>query len=144
MLNSMFLMTGQFGPAKTFKMIPISADCPFLEAIFYPQNNTLAIVSKEKKPQLHMLAKLNEVGDPVYIKPNQKIVASNGGILVGKRENGKDYAEERKLLDTYYEYYIEEKDEILAFVKMAAINADKYPFESFFTEPEEESLKEAA
>lgn len=60
-----------------------------------------------------MVAKLNEWGDPVMMK-------------IGKRQNGKEYAEERKTLNTFYEYYIEEASEIENFINMVAINADTF------------------
>jgi hypothetical protein len=33
------------------------------------------------------------------------------------RENGKQYAEERRALDTWYEYYVEDADDIKAFIE---------------------------
>ena len=115
MNNTMVLITATWGDRKTFKMIPVSIDCPYNEAIYDPGSKVLALISKEKKQSLHMMAKLNEWGDVVPMK-------------VGKRSNGKEFAEERKTLETYYEYYIENADEIKGFVINAAINADTFNF----------------
>ena len=118
MNKSMMLITSAWGAKKTFKLIPISPDN---EAIFDFDNKVLAVVSREKKDSLHMLAKLNEFGDPQTMK-------------IGKRANGKDYAEERKTLETYYEYYVEKLDEIESLIKMFAINEDSFDYKQYFVE----------
>jgi hypothetical protein len=113
MNNSMLLVTSSWGPAKTFKMIPVDLNCPYNECIYDVQTKILAIISKASKQSLHMLPKLSDQGDVQYLK-------------IGKRQNGKDYAEERKTLDTLYEYYIEEKEEIVKFVDMFAMNSEAF------------------
>lgn len=127
MNNSMLLVTSAWGSVKTFKMIPISNDCPYNECIFDVKAKVLAVISKESKQSLHMLPKLNDMGDVQYLK-------------IGKKSNGKDYAEERKLLDTFYEYYIEDAAEVENFVKMFAANADSFDFTKYidFEMPSEE------
>lgn len=112
------LVTSTWGKGKTFKMIPTNQDCPYNEAIFDAENKVLAVIGKEKKESLHMLAKLNEFGDPQTLK-------------IGRRTNGKDYAEERKTLETFYEYYIETTEEVAEFVNMFAVNADTFDFGTY-------------
>lgn len=114
-MSNMLLITSSWGPAKTFKLIPSSKDCPYNECIFDVQQKVLAIISKESKESLHMLPKLNEQGDVARLK-------------IGKKENGKDYAEERKALVTFYEYYIEDKTEIEEFIKQFASNAASFNY----------------
>ena len=109
MKNSMRLITSSWGPARTFKMIPITKECPYNECIFDVNSKVLAIISKESKESFHMMPKLTDTGDVMRLK-------------LGKKENGKDYAEERKALVTFYEYYIEQKDEIIDFVMNVAEN----------------------
>ena len=118
MNNSMMLITSTWGSSKTFKMIPVTPDCVYNEAIFDLDSKVLALISKEKKESLHMVAKVNEWGDVVPMK-------------IGKRSNGKDYAEERKSLETFYEYYIEDIDEIKDIVSMFAVNAESFNISSF-------------
>jgi hypothetical protein len=113
----MRLITSTWGPAKTFKMIPITKDCPYNECIFDVNTKVLAIIGKESKESLHMLPKLTDTGDIMRLK-------------LGKKENGKDYAEERKALVTFYEYYIENKDEIVDFVMSVAEN-DGFNFQQY-------------
>lgn len=118
MKNSMRLITSSWGPAKTFKMIPITKECPYNECIFDVQSKVLAIVSKESKESLHMLPKLTETGDVLRLK-------------IGKKDNGKDYAEERKALVTFYEYYIENKEEIIDFVIAMSENGLGFNFQQY-------------
>jgi hypothetical protein len=118
MNNSMMLITSTWGSSKTFKMIPVNKDCPFNECIFDLDAKVLAVIGKDGKDTMHMVAKLNEWGDPVTMK-------------IGKRQNGKDYAEERKTLNTFYEYYIEESSEIAEFVKMFAVNNKSFDVDQY-------------
>jgi hypothetical protein len=118
MIKSMMLVTSTWGSSKTFKMIPVTQDCVFNEAIFDLDSKVLALISKEKKQSLHMVAKVNEWGDVVPMK-------------IGKRSNGKDYAEERKTLETFYEYYVENLEEIKEIIKMLAVNAESFDITSF-------------
>lgn len=114
-MSNMLLITSSWGPAKTFKMIPTSKDCPYNEVIFDVSSKVLAVISKESKESLHMLPKLTDTGDVMRLK-------------IGKKENGKDYAEERKALVTFYEYYIESQNEIISFIKQFASNADTFDY----------------
>ena len=75
-------------------------------------------MSKETKESLHMLAKLTETGDVLRLK-------------IGKKDNGKDYAEERKALVTFYEYYIETESEIIEFIERFAKNALTFDYKQY-------------
>lgn len=120
--NSMLLVTSSWGSKKTFKMIPVSIQSPYNEVIYDADSKVLAIIGKESKDSLHMVAKLNEFGDAVPMK-------------IGRRNNGKDYAEERKTLRTFYEYYIEDAAEISNFVKTFAVNSDSFDFQQYIDAP---------
>jgi hypothetical protein len=118
MNKSMMLITSSWGTKKTFKMIPATPDCIYNEAIFDLDSKVLALISKEKKESLHMVAKVNEWGDVVPMK-------------IGKRSNGKDYAEERKTLETFYEYYVEDAKDVKDIVARLAVNSDTFNITSF-------------
>jgi len=118
MNNSMILITSSWGNRKTFKMIPASKDCPYNEAIYDLDSKVLAVIGKDRKQSMHMIAKLTEMGDVQRLK-------------IGKRENGKDYAEERKTLETFYEYYIEEASEVEEFIKMFCVNAGTFDYKQY-------------
>jgi hypothetical protein len=124
MEKTMLLLTSTWGPRKTFKLMPATVDCPYNEVIFDPDSRVLAVIGKEKKQSMHMVAKLNEWGDPQTMK-------------IGKRANGKDYAEERKTLEAFYEYYIETESEIVEFVKKIAINTSDVDFKAILDAKEE-------
>lgn len=118
MNKTMMIVTGVWNNKKTFKLIPVSPDAPYNEVMLDIDSKVLAIVGKEKKETFHMMPKLNEFGDLSYTK-------------IGKRANGKDYAEERKTLETFYEYYLENRNEIETLVSTLAINADTYDFKTY-------------
>lgn len=117
-VKPMMLITGAWGQTKTFKMLPLTADAPFNEAIYDRDSKVLALVSKEKKQSMHMVAKLDDNGDVKRMK-------------IGRRDNGKDYAEERKTLETYYEYYVEDPQEIKEIINLLAINADSFDYKQY-------------
>jgi|TARA_R110000744_G_scaffold67282_3_gene137192 hypothetical protein len=113
--KSMLLISSNWGPYKSFKAIPINPDCPYMEAIFDPSSKILAVISKQCKQSYHMLPKLDDNGDPQKLK-------------LGKRENGKDFREERRLIETYAEYYLSERSEIETFLNGFCLNADSFDF----------------
>lgn len=111
----MMLVAGAWGNKPTFRMIPVAVDSPYNEAIYDVEQKVLALIGKDKKQSMHMVPKLDDFGDLKTMK-------------IGKRTNGKDYAEERKTIDTYYEYYLDSPDDIKEVIKLLAINADTFDF----------------
>lgn len=118
MFKSMMLVTSSWNQMKTFKMLPTSLECPYNECIYDIQTKMLAIIGKSNKESMHMLPKLTDQGDVQFLK-------------IGKRQNGKDYAEERKILDTFYEYYIEDAKEVEEFINLFAMNSDTFDIQPF-------------
>lgn len=128
--KSMMLITSTWGENKTFRLIPIENNCPFVEAIYDPEGGVLVLISNVKKQSLHMLAKLDEQGDPVKLKK--------------PRVNLKPYPEERKTIETFQEYYVAEKSEIKDIINMFAINAESFDYSSTLAgvvKPEEKKLQ---
>lgn len=117
MTSSMLLISSTWANQPTFKMIPINTSCPYNEVIFDPSSRALAIVGKEKKQTLHMLPKLTDTGDVQRLK-------------MQKRDNGKEFAEQRVTLETFYEYFVEEKSEIEEFIKFFASNANTFGYQA--------------
>lgn len=116
-MNNMLLVTSAWKDKPTFKLIPVSLDCPYNEIIFDPEVNVLAIVSKQKKDSFHMMPRLTEHGDIMKANSN-------------KRDHGKNYSEQRVALETYYEYFISEPTEMTSIINTFAINADIFDFQS--------------
>jgi hypothetical protein len=125
MKHSMMLVTSSWGNDKTFKLLPITPECPYNECIFDVSTKVLAVIGKEKKESFHMLPKLSDEGDVQFMK-------------IGKRNNGKDYKEERKMLQTFYEYYVEHPQEIIDFLNMFAINAESFDYTQYLEKKVEE------
>jgi len=126
--NTMLLISSSWSGAPTFKMIPASQECPYNEVIFDPSSRALAVVGKEKKQTLHMLPKLTDTGDVQRIK-------------VQKRENGKDFAETRVSMETFYEYFIEDKEEILSFISHFALNGEALDYKKIIEDAYTEKPK---
>jgi hypothetical protein len=101
MQQSMFIYNTDWHGSKTFRMLPMDIKCPFNEAIYDPETKVLAIVSKEYKEKPQMFPKLTDKGDPVVKKLDGKTLS---------------YVEQRVVMDTYYEYYIDTPEDIKEFI----------------------------
>ena len=122
--QNMMLVHSSFRNAKSFTLIPVSADSPYVEAMFDPQSSILAIISKVMKQSYHMVPKLNDDGQPIRLKsPNQ--------------ETGKTVKEERRLVDTFSEFYLSDKKDIETFIHMFAVNASDFDYKEFFVDVKE-------
>ena len=122
--QNMMLVNSSFRNAKSFTMIPVSSDSPYVEAMFDPTSSILAVISKVMKQSYHMVAKLDEDGQPQRLKnPNP--------------QTGKTVKEERRLVDTFSEFYLSDKLDIKDFINIFAINAVSFDYESFFTDIKE-------
>ena len=117
--KTMYLYKSHWGQIPTFKMLPLTRECPYVECLFDPMGKILAILSKDKQESLKMIAKLDLNGDPEKTKN-------------GKRPNGKDYKEERRTIATHMEFYIEDKTDVLQFIAMHAVNLKEFPLDDYF------------
>ena len=101
------IYAAKWNDKQTFRLMPINEDCIFNEAIFDPEQKVLAVISKDIKEKPMMMPRLNDRGD----------------IIATKRASGEQgWQEQRIIMDAYYEYYIEDMSDIIAFIKMFAIN----------------------
>lgn len=96
----------------TFKMIPLTKDCPYLEAIYHPVYHGLGIVGKYKKKEYVMMPTVDKFGTP-------------------QTKEGKPLAE-RRLMESWHEYLLMTKDEVVDFIKNFAVNADSFNYDQFF------------
>jgi len=111
-------------------MIPISQECPYNECIYDPEQKMLAVISKQCKETFQMVPKFNDKGDIAYLK--------------SPRENGKNYAEERRVVDTWFEYYIENANDIKNFVNYFISNTDSITIANGFIDaPKASSITNA-
>ena len=119
--QNMMLVYSSFRNAKSFTLIPVSMDSPYVEAMFDPTSGILAVISKVMKQSYHMVPKLDDEGQPMRLKkPNQ--------------QTGKTVKEERRLVDTFSEFYLSDRADIETFIHMFAINADNFNVEEFFVD----------
>lgn len=106
-MNNMMIYATKWNDKQTFRMLPTTIDCPFNEVIFDPEQNILAVVSKDSKEKPMMMPRLNDRGD----------------LIQAKRASGETgWQEQRVIMNSYYEYYIEDINDITEFVALFAIN----------------------
>ena len=123
--KTMMLVESTWQDTKTFKMIPVSNDCPYVECIYDHSSKVLVLIGKTTKTSLHMLPKLDEYG---------KAVSGNRGAK-----------QERRSIDTFQEYYIEEDKDVKEIVKMFAVNASKFDIAKFLEKaPDKPSIAAVA
>ena len=101
---------------QTFRMIPISESCPYVECIFDPKTKVFVIISKIKRTALQMLPKLDEYGQPVT--------------------GTKGHKEERNKLEVFQEFYIEDKTAVESLIKLFGINSDTFDYKTFMNAKE--------
>ena len=122
--QNMMLINSSFRNAKSFTLIPVSNDSPYVEAMFDPSSSILAVISKVMKQSYHMVPRLSDSGEPIKLKmPNQ--------------QTGKTVKEERRLVDTFSEFYLSDQKDIETFIHMFAVNAKDFDYNSFFVDVKE-------
>jgi hypothetical protein len=112
--KSMILVQATWQENQTFRMVPISMDCPYVECIFDPGTKVFVVISKIKRTSLQMLPKLDEYGQPVT--------------------GSKGHREERHKLEVFQEFYIEDKAAVENIIELFAINAKKFDYKKFMEE----------
>ena len=118
--KSMMLVSSQREGAPTFRLIPLTQDCPYGEVVYIPQAKVLAIFQKYSVEGLHVVPKLDDNGDPKRApKP---------------RADGNPYMQERKVLTIPQDCYISNPPEIDTFIALFAINPE-FDYKVFMTEP---------
>ena len=120
MNNSMMLLQASWQDQQTFRMIPITENCPYVECIFDPSTKVFVVISKIKKTTLHMLPKLDEYGQAVT------------GV--------KGMKQERHKLEVFQEFYVEDMLAVKDIIHLFAVNAKTFDYEAFMTKTEVEDL----
>ena len=116
--KSMILVQSTWQEAQTFRMIPISESCPYVECIFDPATKVFVVILKTTKTTLHMLPKLDEYG-----------IAITGA---------KGTKQDRNKIEVFQEFYIEDQAAIIDIVELFGINAKKFDYKSFMAVTSEE------
>lgn len=118
--NSMILVQSTWQDSQTFRLIPVTLECPYVECILDPATKVFVVITKINKTSLHMIPRLDDNGDPIYVK--------------GARPNGRTVREERKTIDTFQEFYIEDKKAMEDIINLMAINAKTFKYKKFLEE----------
>ena len=116
--NNMMLVNSVFRNARSFSLIPVSVDSPYVEAMFDPSSGILAVIGKERKESFHMMPRLDDNGQPQRLK-------------VPNKTTGKTVKEQRVSLNTFQEYYINDKSDIETFIELFAVNASSFNYKEF-------------
>lgn len=114
--KSMMLVVQDHRGMPTFSLIRTSESCPFVECIYVPDAKHLAIITTITKDTFHMFPRLDDNGDVVPAKT--------------RKVANKNFKEERKPIKTFYEYYLVNEADIIAFVDKFASNADSFPYKN--------------
>jgi hypothetical protein len=109
---TMLAIKSTWNGKQTAKLIPVSNDCPYVECIMDPESKIMVVISKVSKQTLHMLPRLDDNGDPKMLK-------------VTKRPSGKTVMEERKTIETFQEYYIDDKTAIMNIIDLHSVNPEE-------------------
>tara|TARA_R110000803_G_scaffold208086_1_gene276528 strand:+ start:621 stop:1040 length:420 start_codon:yes stop_codon:yes gene_type:complete len=117
--QNMMLISSAFRQVKSFSLVPVDSDCPYVEAMFDPTGGILAVITKVKKDSFHMVPRLDDNGQPSRLK-------------VPNKETGKVNKEQRVSVETFSEFYITEKEEIKNFLAVFAINFTTFDIDQFF------------
>ena len=108
-MKNMMIYATKWNDKESFRMMPVTPDCPYNEAIFDPEQKVLAVISKDKKDKPMMMPRLNDRGD----------------IIPAKRANGEQgWQEQRVIIPAYYEYYLEDPNDIIVFASTFGHNSD--------------------
>lgn len=125
----MIKITSGFGNKPTFKLIPISSDCPYLEAVFNPITKMLSVVSIVKYEGFQFLFKIDDSGNKIPLPGKQQ--DKNQPVL---------YKQERLRVDHFYEYTIAERKEIEEFVEIFTENFKANDIADYFKTEEPQSI----
>ena len=128
--NTMMLVQATWNDKQTFRMIPITDSCPYVECIMDPDTKVFVIISKITKTTLHMLPRLDDNGDATVPKT--------------KRANGRNVREERSKIETFQEFYIEDFNAVNDIVNLFAINSKTFDYKSFIGVVEESAKAKKA
>lgn len=123
-LKSMLLVTAPWTREEnTFRMIPATNTCPYLDVVYNKEKKALEITSMFKRNEYVMFAKVDDNGD-VEKRKTPKVDPETGEQMVVKQE--------RRNAEIIQKYFILDQAEIIAFVETFAVNANKIDYMQVF------------
>lgn len=112
----MMLVQSSWQDKQTFRMIPVSETCPYVECIFDPDTKVFVIITKTTKTSLHMLPKLDEYGQPIT--------------------GSKGMKQDRHKIEVFVEFYLEDAQAIVDLINLFAVNKDTFDYKKFMLDTE--------
>lgn len=120
--KNMKLVTTYWGNDKSFKLMPVTLDCPYIEVIYDPTTDMLVVITKNMKENLQLVPKLDEDGNQIHCaKPKQ---------------NGRPWKEKHVQMTVPQEFYLIDREEQIELIKELAINAETYNYNQYFMDLE--------
>jgi hypothetical protein len=113
MLVNTEIMLGEKTPTPSFRLISVSKESPYNEAVYHRNFKRLIVYSKEVLDSYEMFRKLDSNGDVERMKNGRR-----------KDNPNTDVKEERKAVRTPYEYHLTNAEDIQAFIDMFAVNPE--------------------
>jgi hypothetical protein len=99
------------GAYESFRMLPVTQECPYVEAFFDPLEKVLVVLSKDKKESLTIVHKLDEYGN-------------------GVKKNNRPLLDRQRMV-SFKEFYITRPEEIKQFINLFAHNAEDFNYQKF-------------
>ena len=121
--QNMVLTSSQWDGQPSFRLIPVTKECPYVEGLFDPRSKILVLISCITKQSMHMIPKLDDDGNSMKIKH------------AGPTDR-RQIKEERKALENFQEYYIIDRNEIIQMLGLLATNFLDYDYMKILDAPE--------
>lgn len=129
-MMNMMLIREMWNGAPSFKMIPLSNDCPYIEAAYDSQAQQLIVRHRDKLPVFQLFERLDENGSPIPVQ--------------GKKipEGHSPYKLQRIQFDGNVTFKISHVEDITRFMSLFLISSDQEYIDMLFPKLTPEQLEE--
>lgn len=114
MNQTMMLIRSAWQSMQTFRLMPTSNDCPYVEAVYNPEFKTLIVIAKHKQDTYQFVPKIDDDGYKIPIK--------------GKKDT---YKQQRVIWAMPTEFLLIDEKEQLLFIKKFAENEADFDYKQF-------------
>lgn len=102
------------GNYESFRMIPLTQECPYVEVFYDPTIQVLVVLLKEQKERLTLVPKLDEYGNEAK-KNNRALI-------------------DRQRAAYYKEFYITKPAEMEQFIELFGYNTDSFNYQKILAQ----------
>lgn len=117
--KNMYAVSVTVRGTKSFQLIPVTIDCPYLDGIYDPEFQSLRLTGKSRVQRVVWVQKVDNCGIPEHCGP-AKTTKHNKGFKV-----------ERMFVEEEMEYFINDPREIEEFVRTFVVNAEGWELELY-------------